>query len=584
MSSKLKRILSIAIAVCTVFGMTTFSAVSANADEVTVNATEVTIYALDEWAKAYISIPDDIPQSFQLSVKGAAGNVSYFCDSNYAKVSDTGLITPFVQTYYWYGNYGVSSPMPGKEPTNITQEIRFGTSIITVRVDSKLFKVKVTVKDYSDLYADSVMDEYIAQNIEPSMTTYEKLDRIGSFIAGYEYSVYYSSAKGMIIAGGGDCWASAGTVVAMARKLGLDAWYRNGNRDYGAGSGHMNAMVYDGSAYYEVEAGYSMPAPRSYFITERSSLFSYKYDETYGGITVYQYDGENMPEKLEIPEKINGETVTSIGESFISSERGVTEVILPDTVCEIKKSAFNSCSDLRSVNLPRSLKKLGDYAFVNCNSLTDIKPGGDYTVKDGAIYHENTLVAAPAVSVLAIPYGVTEIAPYALYYNKNITSVAVPESVTKIGEGAFGDCAKLTDIQINGKGLKEIEDYAVANCPLKELPIPASAEVFGDHMMDYAGNVTLVVAEGSPAEQFAKEHGLAYRLYVVLLGDVDGDESVTILDATAIQRKAADLPVPSYNEATADTDQDGDVTILDATAIQRFLADLTTNKNIGNTK
>lgn len=54
-------------------------------------------------------------------------------------------------------------------------------------------------------------------------------------------------------------------------------------------------------------------------------------------------------------------------------------------------------------------------------------------------------------------------------------------------------------------------------------------------------------------------------------GDADGDGKVTILDATAIQRNLAALPVKSFNEKAADVDGDG-LTILDATAIQRYLA------------
>ena len=66
-----------------------------------------------------------------------------------------------------------------------------------------------------------------------------------------------------------------------------------------------------------------------------------------------------------------------------------------------------------------------------------------------------------------------------------------------------------------------------------------------------------------------------------LLGDVDEDGEVTILDATAIQRKLADLPNKSYNEALADCDGDNDIAILDATAIQRFLAGLSCPAGIG---
>ena len=67
-----------------------------------------------------------------------------------------------------------------------------------------------------------------------------------------------------------------------------------------------------------------------------------------------------------------------------------------------------------------------------------------------------------------------------------------------------------------------------------------------------------------------------------ILGDVDGDSEVSIVDATLIQRHLAEIPVYSYNEAAADTDGDGSVTIIDATCIQRYLVQLACPAGIGN--
>ena len=67
-----------------------------------------------------------------------------------------------------------------------------------------------------------------------------------------------------------------------------------------------------------------------------------------------------------------------------------------------------------------------------------------------------------------------------------------------------------------------------------------------------------------------------------LLGDVDGDDEVTIVDATFIQRKLASIPIPfEFNETVADTDGDNNVSIIDATYIQRWLVNLPSNDRIG---
>ena len=68
---------------------------------------------------------------------------------------------------------------------------------------------------------------------------------------------------------------------------------------------------------------------------------------------------------------------------------------------------------------------------------------------------------------------------------------------------------------------------------------------------------------------------------VNLLGDTDGDQAVTILDATAIQRHLADLPIHAFNMLCADADRSGSVEILDATSIQRSIAGLSAYCELG---
>lgn len=69
------------------------------------------------------------------------------------------------------------------------------------------------------------------------------------------------------------------------------------------------------------------------------------------------------------------------------------------------------------------------------------------------------------------------------------------------------------------------------------------------------------------------------------LGDVDMDSTVSVLDATEIQRYMAQLiEVPygyySYIPALGDVDGDGEMTILDATALQQMLAGLDENPEV----
>lgn len=62
----------------------------------------------------------------------------------------------------------------------------------------------------------------------------------------------------------------------------------------------------------------------------------------------------------------------------------------------------------------------------------------------------------------------------------------------------------------------------------------------------------------------------------ILYGDADGDGSVTILDATRIQRHLASFEpsITEENMSTAIVTGEDELTILDATLIQRFLANM----------
>ena len=69
---------------------------------------------------------------------------------------------------------------------------------------------------------------------------------------------------------------------------------------------------------------------------------------------------------------------------------------------------------------------------------------------------------------------------------------------------------------------------------------------------------------------------------VVILGDVDGDGKVTIVDVTYIQQWLAKIELPfEFNETAADVDGDGKVTIVDVSIIQQYLAKIYTVEGIG---
>ena len=68
---------------------------------------------------------------------------------------------------------------------------------------------------------------------------------------------------------------------------------------------------------------------------------------------------------------------------------------------------------------------------------------------------------------------------------------------------------------------------------------------------------------------------------VVLLGDVNGDGSVTVMDGIAMQKFIAGKPVAEFNEAAADVNSDGVVNINDTILVQKYIAGKPVNYPIG---
>ena len=467
---------------------------------------EVTIYGLSSSNLDQITIPDHLAQSHQLTFE-AETNVTYTISSgNTAKVSKDGLITP--KYTYWKRHSGFSSSVSEGEDYDY-YTISAGDTVIIAKTTNASYSITVHVKDYSITYCDEIMDAYLSEHITEGMTDYEIMQAIVKFPASYDYSASYSSVYSMIINGGGDCWASTSAIITLCDKLGIKAWSRNANMDLGAGSGHRNAMAELNGTYYELEAGYAMSKGddgyRPYNVSVRKTLFSYYYNSSSSSITIYQYDGDDTTGVLEIPETIDGRTVTGIYKSAFSSTK-FSEIRLPDTLTSIGDFAFSSCSNLASITIPASVTSIGSSVFTNCKELNDISIADDntsYQVINQVIYSKDktTLITCPNAEQVTIPATVTKIADYAFYYNTNLKQITIPESVTEMGEGAFGNCSGLTNITIEGNGLSTIGNHCFrSNNSLSAIRLPASVKVLGAYALSYCSKLKHIYFMGNAPE------------------------------------------------------------------------------------
>lgn len=86
--------------------------------------------------------------------------------------------------------------------------------------------------------------------------------------------------------------------------------------------------------------------------------------------SIKKYNGD---EKIvEIPEIIDGETITEIGDFAFKDNKTVEEVILPNTILNIGYHAFSSCENLKKIHLNNGLLCISSSAFMGCVSIEEI--------------------------------------------------------------------------------------------------------------------------------------------------------------------------------------------------------------------
>ena len=245
-----------------------------------------------------------------------------------------------------------------------------------------------------------------------------------------------------------------------------------------------------------------------------------------GTVKITKYIGS--AEKVEIPEKINGKSVTSIGNYAFEYCENITSVTIPDSVTSIGFCVFSNCTSLTSITIPNSVTSISGGAFENCTSLTAINVASEnsnYVSVNGVLYNKDktTIICYPAgkkdnnykipdsvteiddyafngcisLSSVTIPNSVTSIGVYAFEYCASLKSITIPDSVPLVGPGAFSNCTNLTSVTIQN-GVMYIGNEAFANCTsLTGITIPDSVTWIGRYSFGGCTNLTSITIPNS---------------------------------------------------------------------------------------
>lgn len=272
--------------------------------------------------------------------------------------------------------------------------------------------------------------------------------------------------------------------------------------------------------------------------------FAVSAEEFEGTEGYYSYEVENeqatiidvdssISGNITIPSTLGGYPVTVINEQAFCDCYALESVVIPSSVTNIASQAFYNCASIKEIvvdsnnsiyssyegvlfnktktellfypsgktettyTIPDSVTKINGYAFCDSNNLLSINVNDDnmyFSSHNGVLFNKSKteLIFYPSQRDEAsyiIPNTVKIIADYAFSLSQ-LSNIELPDTLTKIGNGAFYFCSNLTGITIPNS-VTSIGDFAFYSCSnISEITIPNGVTRIGNYTFSSCDNLT----------------------------------------------------------------------------------------------
>ena len=163
------------------------------------------------------------------------------------------------------------------------------------------------------------------------------------------------------------------------------------------------------------------------------------------------------PEKIKLPEKIDGCPVTEIRDNAFFDCKTLKEIELPESLEIIGHHSFYACVSLEKINIPENVKSIGTGSFCGCTALYKAEINSDTEYLPESCFRACT----------------------------SLTGIKIPESVEYIGDYCFSGCTSLSDVSL-GEKTEKIGKMAFYMCnSLESVYIPSCADTIGERAFGY---------------------------------------------------------------------------------------------------
>ncbi len=187
-------------------------------------------------------------------------------------------------------------------------------------------------------------------------------------------------------------------------------------------------------------------------------------------------------------------------EAFYGS--GLKTAEIPSGVKRIESGTFARCGALASVTLPKGLEYIGEAAFYHCRAMESL------TIPDTVTKIDRLALADCGLTAIALPESVTELGEYVFHNDPNLVSVRLSSHTGTLPPNAFNMCAALEEITLPD-GMGSISYEAFSQCPeLKKVAIPDSVTFMGANLFQDSGKVVIYCTQKSRADLYARDHAI----------------------------------------------------------------------------